>query len=122
MPPRSSATTFKPLSVNSFERMPPVQPRPTITTSTSFILVAMSSSVLTHVGDAERIGGVFLVTKLLDILRMQSDNSGKPDYLPTRLIAVAAIDRVGEHTFHDRLIHHAEKNPHGRSVFELHLS
>jgi hypothetical protein len=44
MAPRSSATTFNPASVSSFARMPPVQPSPTMTASTSFSLVAMSSS------------------------------------------------------------------------------
>src|SRR6266571_990092 len=59
--------------------MPPVQPRPTMTTSTSFILVAMSSSGSTHVRDAERIGGVFLVAKLLDglILRGEENAGGR---------------------------------------------
>src|ERR1700687_2384086 len=45
MSPRSRATTFSPASVNSFARMPPVQPSPTMTASTSFNLVTMSSSL-----------------------------------------------------------------------------
>src|SRR6516164_4754042 len=39
--PRSSATTLSPASVNSFARMPPVQPSPTMTASTSFNFVAI---------------------------------------------------------------------------------
>src|SRR5205823_13820306 len=122
IPPRSSATTFNPSSVNSFASMPPVQPRPTMTTSTSFILVAMSSSGSTHVRDAERIGGVFLVAKLLDVLIMHGDNSGEADDLPARLVPVAAVDRVGEHAFHHGLIHRGEENARGRSVFESNLA
>src|SRR5438309_8836395 len=102
--------------------MPPVQPRPTMTTSTSFILVAMSSSGSTHVRDAERIGGVFLVAKFLDVLIMHGDNSGEADDLPARLVPVAAVDRVGEHAFHDGLIHRGEENAGGRSVFECYLA
>src|SRR3954470_15928911 len=39
--PRSSATTFSPASANSLLRIPPVQPRPTTTTSTSLSFVTM---------------------------------------------------------------------------------
>src|SRR5215467_10466570 len=122
MPPRSSATTFKPASVNSLPRMPPVQPRPTMTTSTSFILVAMSSSVSAHVRDADRIGGVFLIAKLLDVLIMESDNAGEADHLPTHLILVAAVDGVGEHPFHYGLIHRSEKNARRRPIFKCNLA
>src|SRR5262245_49974233 len=102
--------------------MPPVQPKPTMTASTSFILFAMSSSVSAHVRDAERVGGVFLVAKLLDVLIMHGDNSGKADDLPARLVPVAAVDRVGEHAFHDGLIHRGEANAGGRPVFERNLA
>src|SRR5438445_11074052 len=101
--------------------MPPVQPRPTMTTSTSFILVAMSSSDSTHVRDAERIDGVFLVAKLLDVLIMHDDNSKKADDLPTRLVPVATVDRIKEHAFHDGLIHRGEEDEGWRSVFENNL-
>src|SRR5215510_14308891 len=108
MPPRSRATTFKPASANSLPRMPPVQPKPTMTTSTSFILVAMSSSVSAHVADTHRIGCVFLIAKLFDVLIMQRDDSGKADHLPTRFIAVATVDGIGEHAFHNGLVHSGE--------------
>src|SRR6266404_6481142 len=101
--------TFNPASVNSFASMPPVQPRPTMTTSTSFILVAMASSGSAHIRDAERIGGVFFVAKLFDVLIMHGDHSGEADDLPARLVPVAAVDRVGEHAFHDGLIHRGEE-------------
>jgi hypothetical protein len=42
--------------------MPPVQPSPTMTTSTSLSFGAMAFSVPSaHVGNADGIGGVFLV-------------------------------------------------------------
>src|SRR5437870_11744413 len=102
--------------------MPPVQPRPTMTASTSFSLFAMSSSGSAHVRDTDAIGGVFLVAKLLDVLIMHGDNSGEADDLPARLVPVAAVDRVGEHAFHDGLIHRGEENARGRSVFESNLA
>ena len=40
--PRSNATTLRPASVSSLARMPPVQPRPTMTTSTSPSFVVMA--------------------------------------------------------------------------------
>src|SRR5262245_32006219 len=122
MPPRSSATTFKPASVNSFASMPPVQPKPTMTTSTSFILVTMASSVSAHVRDAERIGDVFFVAEFLNVLIMHGDHSGEADEFPARLVAVTAVDRIGEHAFHDGLIHGGEENAGGRSVFERNLA
>src|ERR1041385_1927813 len=94
--PRSSATTFNPASVNSLERMPPVQPRPTTTTSTSFSFVAMPPSSA-QVRDAEDVGGVFFAAILLDVIAVHRDGARKADQLPARLVAVAAVDRVGEH-------------------------
>src|SRR5499433_1727169 len=102
--------------------MPPVQPKPTMTASTSFILFAMSSSVSAHVGDAERVGGIFLVAKLLDVLIMHGDHSGEADDLPACLIPVAAVNRVGKHAFHDGLIHRGEEDARRRSVFERNLA
>src|SRR5258707_11492295 len=103
MVPRSSATTFNPASANSLARMPPVQPSPTMTASTSFIFVAMSSPSA-HVRDADGIGGEFLVAKLLDVLPMHRDRAGEADQPPARLVAIAAVDRVREHAFHHRLV------------------
>src|SRR5262245_20210151 len=122
MPPRSRATTFKPAAVNSFASMPPVQPKPTMTASTSFILVAMSSSVSAHIRDAERIGAVLLVAELFHVLIMHGDHSGEADDLPARLVPVAAVDRVGKHAFHDSLIHRGEENTRVWSVLESHFA
>src|SRR5215470_4528817 len=114
MAPRSSATTFKPASASSLPRMPPVQPSPTMTASTSFNFVAMSSS-LAHIRDADRIVGEFLVAVFLHVLAVHRDRAGETDQLPAGLVAVAAVDRVGEHSFHHGLIdrgpEHARRRP-----------
>src|SRR5262245_37732679 len=117
--PRSSATTFIPASASSLERMPPVQPSPTMTTSTSFSLVAMfvpccvdacpvrktASHFSGHarsaqVRNAKDVSGVLLAAILLDVLAVHRDHAGEADHLPARLVAVAAVDRVGEHALH----------------------
>src|SRR5204863_3491739 len=99
MAPRSSATTFRPASASSLPRIPPVQPRPTTTTSTSFNLVTMALSPSAHVGDADGIGGKFLVAEFLHVLPVDRDCAGKADQSPARLVAVAAVDGIGEHPF-----------------------
>src|SRR5262245_52002030 len=103
MPPRSSATTFSPASLSSLDRMPPVQPSPTTTTSTSFSLVAMSSSSA-QIRDAEDVGGVFLAAIFFDVLAMHRNHAREADHFPAGLVAVAAVDRVGEHALHHGLV------------------
>src|SRR3954469_2621638 len=106
MSPRSSATTFSPASVSFFARMPPVQPRPTITTSTSLSFVAMCLPPSAHVRNADGIIGERLVLELLDVLAMHRDRAWKADQPPAGLVAVAAMDRVSEHALHHGLIDH----------------
>src|SRR5438105_890556 len=115
MAPRSSATTFSPASANSLARIPPVQPRPTITTSTSLSFVAMAPSSA-HIRDADRIGRKRLVTKLLDVLAMHRDRAGKADHLPARLVAVTAVDRVRIHAFDHRLIERRPEHPYRQAA------
>src|SRR5713101_8570147 len=122
MPPRSRATTFSPAALSSLASIPPVQPRPTRTTSTSFSLVVMSFSPSAHVRDADRIDRVFLVAKLLDVLIVHRDHPGEADQLPARLVAVAAVDRVGEHALHDVLVQRGKKDARRRPVFESQLA
>src|ERR1700688_838672 len=122
MLPRSSATTFNPAAVNSLASIPPVQPRPTMTTSTSFSLVVMSCSPSAHVRDAGGIDAVLLVAILLDVLVMHRDHAGKADHLPARLVAVAAVDRVREHAFHDVLVERREEDARRQPVVEGHLA
>src|SRR5689334_12288477 len=120
MAPRSSATTLSPAFVSSFERMPPVQPRPTTTTSTSLSLDTMAPSSA-HVRDAERIGGERLVEIFCDILAVDLDHAREADQLPARLVAVAAVDRVREHAFHDGLIERGPERAHLEAAVELDL-
>src|SRR3954471_14973135 len=115
--PRSSATTFSPASASSLLRIPPVQPSPTTTTSTSlsFVTIVFPSA---HVGDAERIGGKFLVLVFFDVLAMHRDRTRKADQLPARLVAISAIDRVGEHALHYGLVEHGPERPHRQAAVE----
>src|SRR5216684_8188487 len=118
MAPRSSATTFRPASVSSLERMPPVQPRPTTTTSTSLSFVAIAPSSSAHVRDADRIALEFLVAEFLDIFAMHRDDAGEAEHAPARLVAIAAVDRVGEHAFHHGLVHGAPERAHRQAAVE----
>src|SRR5580704_3890149 len=120
MVPRSSATTLSPACASSFERMPPVQPRPTTTTSTSLSLVTMAPSSA-HVRDAERIGGERLVEIFRDILAVDLDHAREADQLPAGLVAVAAIDRVREHALHHGLIDGGPERSHLQAGVELDL-
>src|SRR5690348_9855230 len=118
MSPRSSATTFKPASVSSFARMPPVQPRPTITTSTSLSFVAMCRPPSAHVRNADRFIGERLVLEFLDVLAMHRDRAREADQPPAGLVAIAAMDRVGEHALHHGLIHHGPELARRQSAIE----
>src|SRR6266540_285469 len=120
--PRSSATTLSPASVNSFARMPPVQPSPTMTASTSFNFVAILAAPSAHVRDADGIGGEGLVAIFLDVLAMHRDRAGETDQPPARLVAVTAVDRIREHPFHHRLIDGSPKHTHGKPIVEAHLA
>src|SRR4051812_4974188 len=104
MRPRSSATTFMPPSVSSFAKMPPVQPRPTITTSVSLSLVAMSIPPSAHVRDRQWIVVELLVAVIDDVLLIHLDDPWEADHLPSGLVAVAPVDRVGERALHDSLV------------------
>src|SRR3954452_13246637 len=93
-----------PASVSSLARMPPVQPNPTMTTSTSLSFVVMARPS-THVRDAKRLVRERLAAILLDVIAMDRDDAGEADDGPPRLVAVAAVDRVGIHAFDHGLIH-----------------
>src|SRR5471032_2025272 len=96
-PPRSRQTTVMPASENSLPRMPPVQPPPTSTTSTS--LYVFMSALSAQVGDADGLGPVRLVFKLDDVDLVGCVDAGIAEHFPAGLAPVAAIDRVGEHRF-----------------------
>src|SRR5262245_16320586 len=114
MPPRSSATTLMPASVNSFASIPPVQPRPTNTTSTSLSIFAMVALRSTHIRDAGRLAGEFLVLEIDDVLLIHLDHARETQHLPASLVFVATVDRVGEHPFNHGLIDDGKKTPPGR--------
>src|SRR5471032_1063674 len=103
-----------PASVSSLARMPPVQPSPTMTTSTSLSFVAMARHS-THVRNADRLVGERLAAILLDMIAMHRDGAGKADDRPSGLVAVAAIDRIGIDAFDHGLIQRDPEHPYRRS-------
>src|SRR3981189_173842 len=119
MSPRSSATTFNPASTSSFARMPPVQPRPTITTSTSLSFVAMCRPPSAHVRNADRIIGERLVLDFFEVLAMHRDRAREADQPPAGLVAVAAVDRVGEHAFDHGRINHGPELARGKPAVKI---
>src|SRR5262245_65791503 len=105
MPPRSSATTLRPASASSLPRMPPVQPRPTTTASTSLSRVAIGYSLPSaHIRNADGIGGKFFVAETRDVLAIDRNRSGKSKKAPARFVAVASVNGIGKHSFHHGLI------------------
>src|SRR5262245_36413009 len=122
MAPRSSATTFKPASASSLPRMPPVQPRPTMTASTSLSFVTMFRPPSAHVRNTDGLGGEFLVAILRDVLAMHSDRAGEADHAPAGLVAVATVNRVREHAFHHGLVDGAPERPRRQPVVEAELA
>ncbi len=53
---------------------------------------------------------------------MHRDGAGKADQFPPRLVAVAAVDRVGEHSFHHGLIERGPEYACGRTIVENELA
>src|SRR3954453_16214439 len=105
VPPRSSATILSPVGASSLARMPPVQPMPTMRMSTGGSFVAMVRPPSGHVGDADRIGGEPpSVAVLLYIFGVVCHHAREAEHLPTYLVLVAALDRVGEHSLHHVLV------------------
>src|SRR5712672_2871251 len=122
MAPRSSATTLRPASVSSLARIPPVQPNPTMTASTSLSFVAMARAPSAHVRDADRISREFLVAIFLDVVAMHRDRARESDHPPARLVAVSSVDRIGEHAFHHGLVGHRPERPRRQAALEVHLA
>src|SRR6195256_4012353 len=98
--PRSSPTTVSPAFVSSRAMMLPVQPMPTMTASTSFNRVAIAAPPLREIRDRLRIDHVALVAIVIDQGGIDRRQAGIADHPPTRLVAVAAIDRIGEEALH----------------------
>src|SRR5438105_3363843 len=113
--PRSRPTTCNPASASSLARMVPLRPTPTTTASTGFNRVAMS--VLSHqkhmLGMAVLVEHRFILQNvedrhrqrvvwhavLLDVLRIDGRYAREAHQLPADLLAVAAVDRIGEEAF-----------------------
>ena len=53
---------------------------------------------------------------------MDRQDAGEPQHLPSRLIAIAAVNGIREHAFHDCLINNCKENARGRTVVEHQLS
>src|SRR5688572_3063023 len=118
MRPRSRQSTFSPAFASSIDMIEPTTPLPTTTASTGFILVVVMlfpSVRLDHdvlrearwiglrlpeldVEDAHGLGAIELglVEVVLVIARR---HAGETDQFPAHLVAVAAVDRIGEETF-----------------------
>src|SRR4051812_18154492 len=110
-----------PASESSLARMPPVQPSPTMTTSTSLSFTVMAPRS-THVRDAERLGRKRLAAILLDMIAMHRDDSGEADDGPAGLVAVAAIDRVGIHAFDHGLVQRCPERARRQPIVETDLA
>src|SRR6476620_4290515 len=117
--PRSSATIESPVSPSSLARMPPVQPRPTMTMSTPLSRVAIVVAS-TEILDALGLDIVFLIAVVLDLFDEHADCAGEADHLPHRLVLVAAIERIAEIPLHSGLQEHVEERAR-RHLRELRL-
>src|SRR5215469_8865920 len=105
--------------------MLPVQPTPITTASTSFKSVAMTGlsldpycglrGVLREVRDRARRLVVFLAEIGLDLLAIGGGQSRIADHPPGNLVAVAAIDRIGEEAFHGDLQERVEEHVAGKA-------
>src|ERR1700675_1456813 len=100
--------------------MPPVQPSPTMTTSTSLSFVVMACPS-THVRDADRLVRERLASIFLHVIAMHCNDAGKADDRPSRLVAVAAVDRIGIHPLDHGLIKRRPEPPHRQSIVESYL-
>src|SRR5262249_16077568 len=96
-------TTVSPALVSSRARMLPVQPMPTMTASTSFNRVAISLLPSREIRDRLRLDDVALVAILLDQVGIDRRQSGEAKHLPCDLVAVTAVDWIGEEALHGDL-------------------
>src|SRR5258707_13403796 len=101
--PRSSPTTVRPALVSSRAMMLPVQPMPTMTASTSFKRVVMSGSPLRKVRDGLRFHLITFVAIFIDQGGIDRRQAWVSDHPPARLVASAAVDRIGEEALHCEL-------------------
>src|SRR6202011_2345769 len=89
-----------PAFVNSRERIAPQKPMPITTASVSFSFVTIAASVSREVGDRLRIRDIALVAEGIDLVGIGGGQAGEAEHLPADLVAIAAIDRIGEEASH----------------------
>ncbi len=63
-----------------------------------------------------------LVAILCDVLAVDRDHAREADHLPACLVAVAAVDRVGEHALHHGLIDRGPEHPRRQPALEGELA
>src|SRR5262245_49460283 len=100
--PRSRPTTVKPAIVSSLASIAPVSPTPMTTQSTSFSFVTMALSSR-EVGDRLGLGDVALVAILVDLVGVGRGQAGIAEHAPRCLVAIAAVDGIGEEPLHGNL-------------------
>src|SRR5215472_5947559 len=106
--PRSSPTTLRPALVSSRERIAPVKPMLTTTASVSFNRFAIAASS-TEVCDRLRVRDIALATEGIDLVGIGGGQAGEAEQLPADLVAIAAIDRIGEEAGHGDPVQLAEE-------------
>src|ERR1700693_2352017 len=101
--------------------MPPVQPSPTMTTSTSLSFVVMACPS-THIRDADGLVRERLAAILRHVVAMHRDDAGESDDGPAALVTVAAVDRIRIHAFDHGLVQRRPEHAHRQTVVEGYLA
>src|SRR5258708_20753703 len=73
---------------------------PITTASVSFSFVTIVASLSREVGDRLRVRDIALVAEGIDLVGIGGGQAGEAEQLPADLVAVAAIDRIGEEAGH----------------------
>src|SRR5689334_23008802 len=100
---------LRPDSDSSCARIAPVQPKPTIRTSTFGSGVAISTfAPIRPAADGDRRQGIRLAVAL-DEPSLIVASAGKTNQFPTRHVSVAAVQRIGKESFLHVLQEHGEE-------------
>src|SRR5215472_11435805 len=120
--PRSRPMTFIPALPSSAARIPPAAPTPTMTTSVFSVAMAYPPSPLglrLQADDGRAVG----LPALHVLRREQRLRAREADQSPAGEVPVAAIDRVGKHSFHrvraDGVEERLRTGPHELGGFAL---
>src|SRR5438270_13302320 len=90
--PCSSTTTEKPAVDNSFARMPPAAPEPTITKSTMSVVRYRTGAACCATSASPVHVGIVVAER-----RLESRLMIEPDQVPSRVVAITAPRRQREH-------------------------